>query len=550
MEHTTTTALRLEPDRDADSLALSETAWGRRVGAGGEARELAERASELAVASGDCFAQAAAAVVLARLAFKAEDFGEGLQLVVPALTRLEDYRTSGWLGRAHGVLAGAFAILGQRERCLEHHLHARTIGEHVGDLELQATAVHNLALAMPAGADQVAAFQRAEELFEQCAAVDPQAQAALAFARFNLLFARFELGETEQVAELLPEALAEARRLHLDDLVLLVVSLQARTLAAQGATAPAVEAALHALAQAREQRRTLFGDLVCDVAPMLIEGGRAGEAIPLLREAIVEAGDNQERRLRAYDSLARAYAAEGDHGSAYQALVAFDRIDTDLNSESASRRMDAMRTFHRTWAAEHEAAEQRRLSASLTDEVGRLLAVQHEVQELSSRDELTGIHNRRFFMAELARRAGRQVLGTSLTSVVVIDVDRFKRVNDGHGHAVGDRVLAEVARLLADTVRAGDLLCRYGGEEFAVIQSHPDRRSAWRAAERLRTAVEEHDWSVFGLNDDLTVSLGLAARFTPTVPEALLASADAALYEAKRRGRNQVCDGSDVPQAC
>jgi diguanylate cyclase (GGDEF)-like protein len=166
-------------------------------------------------------------------------------------------------------------------------------------------------------------------------------------------------------------------------------------------------------------------------------------------------------------------------------------------------------------------------------------------------DELTGLLNRHGLavrvgpLVRAASRAGEHV------SVVVADVDHFKRVNDTHGHLVGDRVLVAVADALRGTVREDDLLVRWGGEELALV-ARGEARRVTRLAERLRAAVEDVDEP--GL-PRVTVSLGTAS--TPAPPRAtdasaaelsarLLDHADAALYEAKRTGRNRVCHGAPL----
>jgi len=129
---------------------------------------------------------------------------------------------------------------------------------------------------------------------------------------------------------------------------------------------------------------------------------------------------------------------------------------------------------------------------------------------------------------------------------VLLDIDHFKRINDTHGHPVGDRVLVMVAETVQRNLRHSDCLARYGGEEFMLLLPLTDASGAMAKAEEIRLAVKE---MVFGVEEDplrLTVSLGVAA-YDPascTEPEALIALADQALYTAKQGGRDQVRFGS------
>ena len=178
-----------------------------------------------------------------------------------------------------------------------------------------------------------------------------------------------------------------------------------------------------------------------------------------------------------------------------------------------------------------------------SQELVRKLEVQTELlSKLAAFDDLTGAYNRRSMFhhleAEFSRckRYGRSV------SVLMVDIDHFKRVNDSHGHLVGDEALRSIARIMHAELRAMDLLCRYGGEEFCAILPETNHPGAARAAERLRSAVErtliEHE----AVKLSLTVSVGGASWSNTAgseVPD-LLARADESLLEAKRGGRNCV----------
>jgi diguanylate cyclase (GGDEF)-like protein len=156
-------------------------------------------------------------------------------------------------------------------------------------------------------------------------------------------------------------------------------------------------------------------------------------------------------------------------------------------------------------------------------------------------DRLTGAAVRRVLEKRLFEAFGRAVEeGTSL-AVIMCDVDRFKAVNDRHGHAGGDRALAAVAAVLAHHKRTEDLLARYGGEEFTLLLEGADGATALAVAERLRLAVAELAFEHLERPVPLTVSCGVAAcpEVHVKTPSELLLLADAALYEAKRQGRNR-----------
>jgi diguanylate cyclase (GGDEF)-like protein len=160
------------------------------------------------------------------------------------------------------------------------------------------------------------------------------------------------------------------------------------------------------------------------------------------------------------------------------------------------------------------------------------------LSEQARTDELTGLFNRRHFHERLAAELARAQRDTTSVGLVLLDVDDFKRVNDVHGHPVGDQVLVAFAEVLSAHVRAGDVVCRTGGEEFGVILPNADEREAARAAERLVRAVREATWSIAG---PMTASAGVAvAPDDAGTVATLFKAADECLLKAKAEGKDRV----------
>ena len=163
--------------------------------------------------------------------------------------------------------------------------------------------------------------------------------------------------------------------------------------------------------------------------------------------------------------------------------------------------------------------------------------------EMAVTDALTGLHNRRYMAGQLQAFMQRANHGGDTVSVLVLDIDHFKAVNDGFGHDAGDEVLQEFAVRLATNVRAVDLPCRFGGEEFVVVMPDTKLEDAHRIADRIRRDVGSAPFRVMGGREHLTVtiSVGVAASLgAGDTPEALLKRADEGVYEAKATGRNRV----------
>ena len=162
--------------------------------------------------------------------------------------------------------------------------------------------------------------------------------------------------------------------------------------------------------------------------------------------------------------------------------------------------------------------------------------------EMAVTDALTGLYNRRYLETHLAQLIEDAVNRGKLLSVLTLDVDFFKSVNDTHGHAAGDRVLQEIAGRLRSSIRSTDLACRTGGEEFVVVLAGADLQTAERVGERVRKMVAAKPFMAGpGFHLTITVSLGVSSLLpvNDTVEE-LLKRADQALYRAKREGRNRV----------
>ena len=176
------------------------------------------------------------------------------------------------------------------------------------------------------------------------------------------------------------------------------------------------------------------------------------------------------------------------------------------------------------------------------------LRMREALRSQSVRDPLTGLFNRRYFDETLQRELAAFRRGGTPLSVLMLDLDHFKRVNDTFGHAAGDDALRALGRLMRSTFRESDVICRYGGEEFAVILMNSDLDSAFAKAESFRRAVELVDLSSNGRDlGRMTTSVGIACAAEFDDPAELVHAADAALYQAKRMGRNATCVCSQQP---
>jgi len=172
-----------------------------------------------------------------------------------------------------------------------------------------------------------------------------------------------------------------------------------------------------------------------------------------------------------------------------------------------------------------------------------LKTANEQLREMAFRDGLTGLYNHRYFQDLMDNELSRSRRYKKDYSLIMLDLDHFKKINDQYGHPVGDIVLKAVSKVIDDTIRDSDFAARYGGEEFAIVLPETELRGAAILAERLRKAIEQLEIDTNGRRIDVTVSVGVTCYHPSTDKKEkseILAEADNALYNSKNKGRNMI----------
>ena len=207
----------------------------------------------------------------------------------------------------------------------------------------------------------------------------------------------------------------------------------------------------------------------------------------------------------------------------------FDQLERTLRN--ASHKSELARENRRLFA------ELSRKAVELEDEVRKVRA---ELEEVTIRDELTGLYNYRYLRTVLDQEVSRSLRYSRPLSFAMLDLDFFKRINDTLGHTVGNETLAKVARVLVGATRKTDVVCRYGGEEFAILFPETNKENAQLVMSRVLTKIKEERIPAEGTRT-LTLSAGLAScPEDADRDEALVEKADRALYRAKKEGRDRL----------
>jgi diguanylate cyclase (GGDEF)-like protein len=284
---------------------------------------------------------------------------------------------------------------------------------------------------------------------------------------------------------------------------------------------------------------TVSSRVRCSYAELALALGDYEGSLTHVREARQDPAttNSPPTMLRIEYASYRVSSALGDFAGALQSLEALRLIESQRATQQLRARSQVMMT--RLEASENERKGIERANAVASAHAARATELERVVFE----DELTGLANRRAFDLKLPQILAAAASAGKAVSLAMIDVDHFKQANDRFGHGVGDAVLQQVAKILAQSGEPGDLIARIGGEEFVICTAGVSPLITLQRLEHLRLDVSSFAWHAMAVDLSVTVSVGVAHAIDAE-PAVLLERADFAMYRAKRNGRNRVIEAS------
>jgi len=424
------------------------------------------------------------------------------------------------IARSHRLLATFFRRVGDAATALTHALHCVEYTTQDVAPRLRAGHYMTLALVLDVNGSYDDAGERFRTALRLVADDDPQMSLCVLN---NMAFTAYERGDKSAAVDLVAQmrAIEQRHSIVLDGLYLDTISR--------------VDILLERYAEAEETLRPVLEE---QTGPLVTEGDTLAVCLVTVAEALLMRG-LLDRAQRVLDHARQVCDERG-----LAAIGADVRLQQAQLYAQAGRHREAYEE-HRRYHADTDAlrsakrdARARALQATLETE--EALRDREHYRQLAFHDALTGLHNRRYFEDQLPPILSSAAAREAPTSLAIIDLDFFKRINDSLSHEVGDHVLQQVAMLLTATVGPPGIVARLGGEEFVVVLPEMPASAVLDSCEAIRLSVSSFPWAALTGALPVTVSIGVVTTYGTTTPSALLGEADRNLYIAKRSGRDRV----------
>ena len=532
---------------------LNELAWAINLDDQVRSRALAEQAYELAC-SGDLaespylLGLAGSLRSLAALNNDAGDYDVALSQSLHALEILENTTATGSYAKALSVnvlgnISWTYRSLGDYGLAAEYGIKGLKLAQQIGDYRREAGMLNVLGAIYGESGDLRTSLEMVQKVLERYREVGYIHGEGIALN--NLAMTYFEMGEGEKALQACQESLQLARKAGINLLVLTALDTMGEICLGLEDFTGAEDYLCQALSLAREQK-IRSEELLC-----LLNLGRLYQrqqneeaALSNFQSALLLSQTLNDRRgeFQCHRSLSEVYEQRGEFEAALRHFKQFHALNETVFNENTARRLAGLQVAHQVETAKRDAEFHYLKTIELKKEIEERKTAQADLEKLAGMDPLTGVLNRREFFLLGEREVSPALQAGRPLTAILFDLDHFKRINDTYGHAVGDMALIQATKTARESLRQGEIIGRYGGDEFVILLPGSNSIQAQQIAERLREKIASQVLSTTKGDLSLTLSFGIAEleQSDPSTLETLLAHADEALYIAKRAGRNQL----------
>lgn len=521
-------------------------AWESRLTSRIQCLELSQQALNLAQTEGYLHGQGYALRNLGFCAYQAANFEEALGQLSQSLRIAGELHDATLERDSLNYIGAIYAGLGELESALEYVERTYHLNQALGDESGIAASLNNIGIVytqMGREEDSVRVKLEGVELARKLGDSTREA-----FTLCNLVSSYVALERLEEAVQTSYRALELCQEQKLDDLEIKVRVNLAEALGLQGRYDEALSLLQWVLEQTHNSgiKEPLIHCWL-NMARVYLGQNNHSQALEKLEQALSQsqALGAKDLESQVHQRLADIHKEMGSFALALEHYEAYHRLEQGIRAESAERRLRVLSISRDLEKTKAEAEIQRLRNVELARALEALEQANREksalVQALELQviqDPLTKLYNRRHLEDTLAEEFAQAQKTYRPLAVAIIDVDNFKHINDQFSHQIGDNVLQTIAEVMSRSARLTDIVARYGGEEFVLVLPRTTLEAAIRVCERLRTAVEGHDWSSIHPDLRVSISLGLAADIHLSNHEKLLGAADAKLYEAKHAGKN------------
>ena len=573
---------------------MAQEAWALRRSDPKRALTLGKKAHALAEVTNDLSAQAYSLLVMGYGHTRLSDLDSALRETKTALTLFERSGDKEGERKTLNTLGIIYGESGNLPKALKTFLSLQTLCAELGDMKAEADALNNAGKSYLYLGELDSALEhhlRALEIFR-----DSESKGGEVYTLLNLGSVYEELGHYRKALDYFSKSLStgEAPDTYTHALILNNIG---RTYMKLKDANKALEYSSESLTMMEELGDRLGASYTLDDLGLThLQMGELGEAARCFKKSLTvkeEVGDkkgeaetrihlghlyirqgNPERAVesllvgldkaqeiaakpeiyKAHEALAEAYKQNRQFSEACDHLERYVAAKAEVFNEATDSRLQGLRVQFEVEQAKKQKEIYRLKSVELTKAVDTLHALTASLKEANkakgplleqlarqvNEDALTGLFNRRYIDQKLAQEFERSKRLNTPMSVMLCDLDDFKRTNDHFSHQVGDKILVQVAEILRGEVRQLDTVARYGGEEFIVMLPETTRSAAAGTGERIRKAVEAYPWDEVAPKLSVTISLGVADDLSLASFEKLVSLADDKLYQAKRSGKNRV----------